>query len=247
MGDTHGAAKAFIQCLERAGFEPDVDELIILGDICDGWSDVHDLVEEILKIKNRVVLLGNHDEWFLGFLRTGVHTVEWAMGGKATRDSYLRAIDKEGMSFGNMTALIPEDIPESHRAFFREMIPYHTIRTEKEHLCFVHGGFDLDYSIDTHYFMSLIWDRNLWQLALNNSEKRPLKNVDDFNRIFIGHTHVDSWRNPEALPMTANIVTNLDTGAGWSGKLTIMDIETREYWQSDFVNKLYPDEKGRRG
>lgn len=40
-------------------------------------------------------------------------------------------------------------------------------------------------------------------------------------------------------------VWNIDTGAGWSGKLTIMDIDTKEYWQSDFVKELYPDEKGR--
>ncbi|MBM3246586.1 MAG: hypothetical protein FJZ13_04585, partial [Candidatus Omnitrophica bacterium] len=32
-------------------------------------------------------------------------------------------------------------------------------------------------------------------------------------------------------------VWNIDTGAGWSGKLTIMDVDTKEYWQSD----LSPD------
>ena len=28
-------------------------------------------------------------------------------------------------------------------------------------------------------------------------------------------------------------------GAGWSGKLTIMDIETKKYWQSDLTPNLY--------
>lgn len=29
------------------------------------------------------------------------------------------------------------------------------------------------------------------------------------------------------------------------GKLTIMDLDTQEYWQSDLVKELYPNEKGR--
>lgn len=34
-------------------------------------------------------------------------------------------------------------------------------------------------------------------------------------------------------------VWNLDTGAGWSGKLTIMNVTTKEYWQSDLTPDLY--------
>jgi serine/threonine protein phosphatase 1 len=34
-------------------------------------------------------------------------------------------------------------------------------------------------------------------------------------------------------------VWNIDTGAGWSGKLTIMNVDTKEYWQSDLISELY--------
>jgi serine/threonine protein phosphatase 1 len=47
------------------------------------------------------------------------------------------------------------------------------------------------------------------------------------------------------LPLRYCEVTDLDTGGGWEGKLTIMDLDTREFWQSDFVYTLYPEEKGR--
>ena len=40
-------------------------------------------------------------------------------------------------------------------------------------------------------------------------------------------------------------VWNLDTGGGYEGKLTVMDVETKELWQSDFVNTLYSNERGR--
>ena len=38
----------------------------------------------------------------------------------------------------------------------------------------------------------------------------------------------------------------MDTGAGWNGKLTIMDVDTEEYWQSDLVESLYPNETNAR-
>ena len=46
-------------------------------------------------------------------------------------------------------------------------------------------------------------------------------------------------------PMFADKVINIDTGAAFNGKLTIMNAETLEYWQSDTVQELYPNEKGR--
>ena len=45
--------------------------------------------------------------------------------------------------------------------------------------------------------------------------------------------------------MHAANIWNLDTGAGWDGKLTMMDVNTGEYWQSDRITELYPNEQGR--
>ena len=40
-------------------------------------------------------------------------------------------------------------------------------------------------------------------------------------------------------------VWNIDTGAAFTGKFSIIDINSKEFWQSDLVTALYPDEKGR--
>ncbi len=37
-------------------------------------------------------------------------------------------------------------------------------------------------------------------------------------------------------PRIAYEITNLDTGASLNGKLTIMDIHSNEYWQSEVIN-----------
>lgn len=191
--------------------------------------------------------MGNHDEWFVEYLKTGIHPVNWKMGGDGTAISYLREINKDHLfdrnGNGYITGLNPGDIPDSHRDFFNRMRYYYREQTEKHHFLFVHGGLDPDYNIEYQHQSMLMWDRNLWDLAKIG---RASQNVDRFTKIFIGHTHVNDWRNPSALPLYEDCVWNLDTGSGWSGKLTIMDINTEEYWQSDFVTKLYPHEEGRR-
>jgi serine/threonine protein phosphatase 1 len=45
--------------------------------------------------------------------------------------------------------------------------------------------------------------------------------------------------------MHASNVWNIDTGAGFWGKLSALDIDTKEFWQSEPVKDLYPGEKGR--
>ncbi len=62
IGDIHGAYKALVQVLERAGFDYENDKLISLGDVTDGWSETAESIEELMKIKNLVYIKGNHDE-----------------------------------------------------------------------------------------------------------------------------------------------------------------------------------------
>jgi serine/threonine protein phosphatase 1 len=62
----------------------------------------------------------------------------------------------------------------------------------------------------------------------------PFRNI---RRIFIGHSSTINWKTDR--PMRAANVWNLDTGAGSGGRLTIMDVETREFWQSDLMRELY--------
>jgi serine/threonine protein phosphatase 1 len=250
IGDIHGAYLALVQCLERSGFDFKNDILIVLGDIVDGWSGTYQCVELLLKVKNLICIQGNHDDWFLTYLNTGLHPVNWMQGGRGTAESYLREISKAHMIestryMGYITALNPGDVPQTHIDFFKKQIGYYELMTEKEYYCFVHGGFDKDYAIEYQSPMILMWDRNLWDQAIAFDSKK-LDNVNGFTKIFIGHTRTTGWRNPECKPLYAGGVWNLDTGAGWSGKLTIMNIETEEYWQSDVVQTLYPDETGRR-
>lgn len=249
IGDIHGANLALVQCLERCGFNRDVDTLITLGDICDGWPYVYECVEELLTIENRIDITGNHDEWFQRWLVSSAHPDHWIQGGHATAESYLRRLEAEHMihgsfSTGYMIGLVPEDIPADHWNFFMHQHLYY--KDDARNYFFVHAGFDRWGTITENKHanpMNFYWDRDLWKAALSCKGDQKLKTIDDFDTIFIGHTtcsRIDNMR-----PVFAGGVWNLDTGAGWEGKLTIMDIDTKEYWQSDIVKELYPHIKGR--
>lgn len=272
VGDLHGCHKGLVQVLEKVNFNYEEDTLIQLGDIADGWSEVYQCVEELMKIKNLIKIKGNHDAWFLEWLLSGKHPVLWRQGGEGTLSSYCKALDKSYVEvLGDFkTNLLCSDIPESHREFFKTQVSYYV---DEHNRLFVHGGFNRHYHIDDEYANDesvLIWDRDFWMQAMScgtivslpDGSRPKLKTKDNFKEVFIGHTTTEMWKYtennlPEELdraylglrittPMNAGQVWNLDTGGGWSGKVTIMDVNTKEYWQSDLVQSLYPDEKGRR-
>lgn len=245
MGDVHGAYKALMQCIQISGFDYENDTLIQLGDIVDGFDEVYECVEELLKIKNLIAIKGNHDDWFSEFIRTGYHPQDWVFAGLATAKSYLRLIGRENSIMssaeGYQTALKPGDIPERHRDFFRRQ---HLYYIDDKNNCFVHGGFNRHLAFKGQRQEVYYWDRSLWSEALsyeaNNKPGRQegkFQMATSFNEIFIGHTSTINWKIDK--PMKAANVYNLDTGSGHGGRLTIMDVNSKQFWQSVPVYELY--------
>ena len=95
----------------------------------------------------------------------------------------------------------------------------------------------------------MYWDRSLWEMLLamdkNLSEENPFypQRLKHYKEIYIGHT--PTIRIGQTTPINIANVWNMDTGAAYKSPLTIMDINTKEYWQSDNANELYPEETGR--
>lgn len=241
MGDIHGAAIALQQCLDRSSFDYENDCLIQLGDVVDGFDGVYECIEILSRVKNLVALKGNHDDWFLEFIRTGYHPTGWNFGGKETALSYLRLTGRERLiqrgREGYRTALDPKDIPQSHQQFFEKQKLFHI---DDDNNCYVHAGFNRFLSFAQQRPEIFYWDRELWLAALEyhtmkrrDSGMDPFINVNEFNEIYIGHTPTMNWETDR--PMRAVNVLNIDTGARQAGKLTIMDVRTKEYWQSDVV------------
>jgi serine/threonine protein phosphatase 1 len=84
-----------------------------------------------------------------------------------------------------------------------------------------------------------MWDRTLLNVA-RIYEKQGHK-FENYRIIFVGHTATTGITGGDEPTFFSNLVMT-DTGAGWFGKLTVMDVETFEFWQSDKVEELYPEE-----
>jgi len=254
VGDIHGSYKALKQCFERSNFDFENDKLICLGDIVDGYPEVKQCIDELMKVKNLVFLLGNHEEWVLDWMKYGELKDIWtSQGGKKTLESF-GYIDKK-RSFpdsykGNIQQvqgvwdrIIYAEKPvglDKYIKFFDNACLYHI---ENNNL-FVHGGIDINQKdIKKQKKETLLWDRKLIQTAWEKSKLKYSKwKVKEYNKVFVGHTTTRIFKKafePIVEPVHAKNVIDLDTGAGWGGKLTIMDIDTFEYWQSDYSRELY--------
>lgn len=256
MGDIHGAHKALLQCLERAGFDTDHDQLIQLGDIVDGYPQVYECFETLLSIRNKILIRGNHDDWFQSFFETGYHPAQWQYGGKGTVISYLKHAGKPAQlsaaGQGFKPALSPSDIPHSHRQLIESQKPYYIDSAAR---CFVHGGFDRHVPFALQKPDVFYWDRRLFEDALQRAGYYEGGAIPEgfytdppFSEIYIGHSPTIRWEQDD--PITALNITNLDTGAGHKGRLTIMELPSttkpgtsaagnNQFWQSDPLPQLY--------
>ena len=237
IGDVHGAYKALVQAVERSPFNPETDRLVSLGDIADGWSQVPECVEFLLSIPQLLAIRGNHDWWAYEWIAHGVAQRSWRMqGGQSTLDAYERFFAEN------------PDRKEAHVEFFKNQYPYYSDGSGR---LFVHGGFTSHRGAGHEPYQSnYFWDRSLWEAAMalgtdpvDIDDERYPKRFKHHQEIFIGHTATMMFG--QDTPMNRANVWNLDTGAGFNGKVSIMDADSKEFWQSDCVLDLYPDEPGR--
>lgn len=220
IGDIHGAHRALLQCLERASFNNETDSLISLGDVADGWPETRQCIDELLKIRNLTYVFGNHDFWTLEWMETGVIESVWFdQGGKATIESYSGKI------------------PKSHIRFLKKALPYCLLQNK----LFVHAGINPKIPLEDQGLQIFLWDRNLARIAHDLYIKGIPGQLTPYDEVYIGHTPV-----PYNKPIQSGDIWLMDTGAGWSGVLSIMDIHSKEIFTSDVVPSLYPGIEGRK-
>lgn len=217
IGDIHGSYRAMIQCFERSGFSRANDLLICLGDLADGWPDTGRVFDELLAIKNFVLIRGNHDQWLLNWFRTGEAPEIWLnQGGYQTISS-----------MGNKK-------PEQYHELLERSVLYYKM----DNYFFVHGGILTDRPLEQQSSDVFLWDRSLIKMALLERDANAQR-LTEYDMVFVGHTPTINFGPPE--PITNRGVCLLDTGAGWpGGKLTILDISNMNYYSSDPVDLLYP-------
>ncbi len=221
LGDIHGEYKALIECLKLSKFNKMEDRLICLGDVCDRGAQVKECIDELLTIPKCIYILGNHDAWALEWANHGNIPKEWMKeGGAATVKSY------------NGT-----NMPKEHIEFLAKA-PLYFVDKNK---LFVHGGYDWERNVEETSVEIFIWDRKLITRAQLLKIMGPVSKLGEYDEIFVGHTPTFTLTG-EFEPKRFCNVWAMDTGAGWGGYLTIMDVDTKEFWQSRITKDVLDDD-----
>ncbi|WP_407485165.1 metallophosphoesterase [Elizabethkingia miricola] len=235
VGDIHGGLRALEQVLERANVT-NKDKLIFLGDYVDGWSESSQVINALIELSQKqecIFVKGNHDLYCEEWLSFGHKPEMWLLnGGVATMESYADYSDEE---------------IDKHQEFFGQM---HNYYTDEQNRLFIHAGYSSMHGPEKEMHSSNYrWDRTLWETAValdTRIEKDSLqypKRLLLFSEIFIGHT--PTLHLGVTYPLNKANIWNVDTGAAFTGAVSIMDIDTKEFWQSELLPDLYPDERGR--
>ena len=147
------------------------------------------------------------------------------------------------LTYSNQT----DTVIERHLSFMQNLVNYYIDDNKR---LFVHAGFTNPRGVEAEFFEEyLYWDRSLWEMvmamdtALTPDHVLYPQRLKHYSEIFIGHTPVTKFGFEH--PVNFGTVWNLDTGAAFLGKISVMDITSKEYWQSDDVASFYPNEKGR--
>jgi len=212
IGDIHSHYDEMMELFEKVNFDFDDDTLISLGDLVDRGPKPIEVIETLMKIKKFIHILGNHDEWCYQYLVNKDQPAEWiSQGGESTLKAYLNN----------------QAYQESHISFFEKARLYYI---DEANRLFVHGGFNhrIPFNLQLDNKELLTWDRSLVLTAMEYEQYD--QTFSEFSEIFVGHTPTQFIK--ESIPKKFGNLWMLDTGVYISGLLSILDVESKEFWQS---------------
>lgn len=220
VGDVHGRVDLLDQLLnaidkEHARHGAAQKLIIFVGDLVDRGPDsraVIDRVRQRVQLGEARLLMGNHEEIFIGAARGDVATAKALLrvGGYATLASY--GIDRDTAdagSFEDLASLLVERIPRADLSFIERAEDMIRIGD----YCFVHAGIRPGQPLDTQLPTDLRWIREPF-----------ISSRRDHGAVIVhGHTIM-----PEVEDLPNRI--GIDTGAFRSGRLSAVVLEEDRRW-----------------
>ena len=237
VGDIHGRYEKLLSVLGKASFDPDFDTLYSVGDFCDRGKDAVKTLRFLMSLKNLKAVVGNHDIILQDWLYSEKRDENWLryLGGNKTVNDIIyrhRLCRMERLKIAGFLRSLPLVIVEDRYIVVHGGIPCRRGMDDlvryQEWKRPAYSGLNND--------ESPAWDRDYMLSAY--SELHPefrdeifmeAKPFETDKTIFVGHTPT-----VEGKPFISEKyhLVALDTGAGGNGPLTLMDMDTYEFWQS---------------
>lgn len=197
IGDIHGCFGKLKALMEKIPIDYACDTLVFIGDYIDRGSHSVEVVDYLIKLKNRVpeviFLKGNHEDMLDKFVNGADRFTYLLNGGQQTLDNYLtKSVESE---------FFP--IPDNHMDFFKSLRLFY----ETEEFIFVHAGLRPRVPLETQSTEDLLWIR----------DKFVGSKYDFGKRVIFGHT-------PLKQPLVEANKIGIDTGAVYGNKLTCVQL-----------------------
>ena len=252
IGDIHASYDKLISVLKKAAFNPSSDMLYSVGDIVDRGDKPVETIDFLMGLAHFYPVLGNHDGWLENYLHTSKPDPSWIMrnGGDVTVIAIRRQSREWRERVRTWLRRFPVIRVEEKDIIIHGGIP--GVYNEKELMNIAGRGrphplvksysyddlleFSDEEEEDYDYLEDFLWDRDYLYNAMYEEgiktafiyiEKR-MKPVHTDKTIWIGHTPLR-----EGVPYFSEKyhLAAIDTGS-YYGKLTLVDMDTREYWQA---------------
>lgn len=227
IGDIHGHLDKLHAAHDRIAADRDMcgdagAQIVHVGDLVDRGPDSRGVVEHLMQgVKAGqpwVVLKGNHDRMFTGFLTDAAHhdpglraEFDWLhprLGGAETLQSY-GVTRPTPRPIAEVHALAIEVVPADHLAFLSALPLYHLAGDA----LFVHAGIRPGVDLNAQTEDDLVWIREPF-----------LSDTRDHGALVVhGHTAI------EAATHYGNRL-NIDSGAAYGGPLSAVVIEGPDVW-----------------
>ncbi|NGZ77600.1 metallophosphoesterase family protein [Saccharibacillus alkalitolerans] len=224
ISDIHGELDLFERLLDKTGYDPASDQLVLLGDYIDRGPQSMRTLERVMELRaaGAVALMGNHEDLMLRALVNGGEEdwKRWVVrnGGCATLESYGFA-DRELRIETGEAFRRPELKSEAlarHLDFARGLDRYY----ETEHVVFVHAGIQPGKTAAESDPSELLWIREEFHLGYGGAKT-----------VVFGHTPTRLLhRDPDndGLYYGSNRIIGIDGGAVFGGQLNALSVENGE-------------------
>jgi serine/threonine protein phosphatase 1 len=220
VGDLHGNYRRFQSLWSRVDYRPSEDLLVFVGDYIDRGEQVEDCLKAVRELKAAspyvITLSGNHEQMLREYFEG--HSIDDPPD-----------VDDEGMwltNGGDVTLDLLKRIKERSEKEYEDLMRFfHSLPYIA--FCgpyvFTHAGFWEDRTL-AEQKGDMLWLREKFYRGYQGERT-----------VIVGHTPVQFFGTSECKPVFFdNHIIDIDTGSYLrKGRISCMDLKTKQIWQSD--------------
>lgn len=223
ISDIHGELKKFEQLLEEVDYDPETDQLILLGDYVDRGPNTKGVIDKVMSLKEAGALLlkGNHEDLMIKALTTDIerswnHWIKLCGGDKTLFSYGFSEIDIAASEEKFQKPELQSSTLNKHLEFIQGLENY----IETSDYIFVHAGVHPTTPIvetDPHILM---WIRDEFHKGYNGEKI-----------VIFGHTETNSLHrdiNNNNVYFGSNRIVGIDGGAVYGGQLNCLELPSQK-------------------